>query len=249
MMPIASFKLRKRQKGTKRKAFSAYLDSSGVAAVEFAFILPLLLLIYLGANGLTQAISAARAATILTRTIADLVSQQPPNAPLTDTTAQNIFAASTAELAPFSTTGLKMTLSNIEFVPNGSATTSGGYDAKTRWSVSFSGGALRACAPNPYQGPVITAVPNGTRPSMTTMPVGLYAAGFLIVADVTYVYNPTLGLFTWDMANGRASSSPVAFNMSRTEYMRPRQTDNIRYTAGSSGTTATICPISSPQVN
>ena len=226
-----------------------FRDTSGVAAVEFAFILPLLLLLYLGTNGLTQAISAARGTTVLTRTLADLVSQQPPNVNITDTSAQNIFAASTAELAPFPTTGLTMTLSNVEFVANAAATASGGYDAKTRWSVSFSGGTLRACAPNPYKGPVLTPVANGTKPTMTTMPLGLYAAGFVIVADVSYIYAPTLGLFTWDMANGRASSSPTSFSMNRTEYMKPRQTDNIRYTAGSSGTTATICPISSPQVD
>ena len=248
MTPNGSLAARDRLRQAGERLPYALRDASGVAAVEFAFILPLLLLIYLGTNGLTQAISAARGTTVLTRTLADLVSQQPANVPLTDAISQNIFAASTAELAPFSTTGLKMTLSNVEFVANAAATASGGYDAKTRWSVSFSGGTLRACAPNPYKGPVLTPVANGTSPSMTTMPVGLYAAGFVIVADVAYVYAPTLGLFTWDMANGKASSSPIAFNMNRTEYMRPRQTDNIRYTTGS-GPTATICPISSPQVN
>ena len=91
-------------------------DDSGVAAVEFGFILPLLLLLYIGTNTLTQAISAARAVTVLARTLADLVSQQPANTNLTNSVMADIFNASTAVLAPFPTTSLKMTLSNVEFV-------------------------------------------------------------------------------------------------------------------------------------
>ena len=220
-------------------------DRSGVAAVEFAFILPLLLLLYVGANTLMQAISATRAVTVLTRTIADLTSQQPANNNLSDAVVQDIFNASTAVLAPFPTTNLKMTLSNVEFVANAASTGSNGFDAKTRWTVSFTGGTLRPCLGNPK----LTPVPNGTDPSATTLPVGLYAAGFIIVADVSYTYIPTVGLFTWANANGQVGGTIIPIRMRRTAYMRPRQTDNIRYSPSSSSTTATVCPIASPQVS
>ncbi len=219
--------------------------NSGVAAVEFGFILPLLLLLYVGTNTLTQAISAARAVTVLARTLADLVSQQQANTNLTDSVVADIFNASTAVMAPFPTTSLKMTLSNVEFVYN---STSKAYDAKTRWTVSFSGGTLRPCATTAgTTNPTLTPVPNGTDPSTTTMPVGLYGAGFLIVSDVSYVYRPTIGLFTWGNANGQTGSI-TNITMNRTSYMRPRQTDNIRYTPGSASNTASICNIASPQV-
>lgn len=226
----------------RRLLIDAGRDGSGVAAVEFAFIGPLLLLLYLGTAGLTQAISAARAVTVLARTLSDLVSQQPANVNLTDTLAQNIFSASTAVMAPFPTTSLKMTLSNVEFVADAASTSSNMLDAKVRWTVTFSGGTLRPCGTSP----LLTPVANGSSPSPTTMPLGLYATGFLIVADVNYSYTPAISLFTWGMANGKANTGPLSFPMSRTSYMRPRQTDNIRYT---SGQTAQICTIASPQVS
>lgn len=220
----------------------AIRDQSGVAAVEFGFILPLLLLLYVGVSSLTQAISAARGVTVLSRTLADLVSQQPRDVNITDSIAKDIFASSTIVLAPFSPSSLKMTLSNVEFVVNAAATDSNGYDAKTRWTVSFSNGTLRPCGTNPK----LTWVPNTSKPSATTMPLGLYAAGFLIVADVSYTYTP--GLFNWGNANGQ-STTFTTFNMNRTTYMRPRQTDNIRYTPSTASNTASICNIASPQTS
>ncbi|MBE7247719.1 MAG: pilus assembly protein [Actinomycetospora chiangmaiensis] len=211
----------------------------GMAATEFALMLPLLLLMYVGTVGVTSAVSASRATVVLARTLTDLVSQQAANVALTDSTTSNIFNASTAVMAPFSIASLKMTLSNVEFVANPAAVTSGGLDAKTRWSVSLSNGPLRPCR-------VLTPVANGSTPSATTMPQGIYAAGFVIVADVSYTYTPSFGYFTWTFANDGTTTSPLSFTMARTTYMRPRQTDNVRYTSGQS---ATICPIAAPQAS
>ena len=80
------------------------------------------------------------------------------------------------------------------------------------------------------------------------MPLGLYTAGFIIVADVSYTYQPTIGLFTWGNANGQTGGIAHQIVMNRTSYMRPRQTDNIRYTPSTASNTASICNIASPQV-
>ena len=215
-------------------------DQRGIAMVEFAMILPLMLVLYVCTSAVTLAVSASRSTAVLARTLTDLTSQQKANTPLTDTTAKNIFNASTTVMAPFPTTTLKMTLSNVEFVVNPASTASNGLDAKTRWTVTFSGGTLRPCAGRP----LLTPVANGSTPSPSTIPFGLYSEGFLIVADVTYVYTPTFGYFNYNFETGKAASSAISFTMSHTTYMRPRQTDNIRYT---SGQTAVICPITSPQ--
>ncbi len=215
-------------------------DEGGVAALEFAIILPLMLMLYIGTAAITEAVSASRAVVVLARTLSDITSQQPGNINLTDTSAQEIFNSATTLLVPFPTNTLKMTLSNVEFVANSKSTQSNGFDAKTRWTVSFSSGTLRPCLGSPN----LTPVPNGTPPSPSSIPLGLYTSGFLIVADVSYTYVPSFGMFNWNWSKGTGGGGWTgSFPMSRTAYMRPRQTDNIRYTGGS----AQICPIASPQ--
>ncbi len=198
-------------------------------------MLPLMLVLYICTAAITQGVSASRSTVLLARTLTDITAQQKANINLTDATVTDIFNASTTVMAPFSTTTLKMTLSNVEFVADASATASNQLDAKTRWTVTFSGGTLRPCTT-----PLLTPAANGARPSPSTIPLGLYVAGFLIVSDVSYAYTPGFGYFNF----GQTGPSSITFNMTHTSYMRPRQTDNIRY---QSGQTAQICPIASPQ--
>ena len=213
-------------------------DRAGVAATEFALVLPLMLLAYIGTCAVTSAVSASRSTTLLSRAVTDLVSQQPSGQPLTDTSLKTLLAAATAVMAPLPLSPLKVTVSNVEFVPNAAATASNGLDARTRWTVSFTGGPLRPCAK-----PMLVPAANDASPSPKTLPVGLYTDGFLIVADVSYTYTPSFGAFAFDLGGGQGR---LAFTMARTSYMRPRQTDNIRYATGQS---ASVCPIAAPQAS
>lgn len=83
--------------------------SHGTAAIEFAMVLPLMLLIYLGTAETTQGVMASRKATIAAQTIADIVTQQAESASgggvnnMTDTTMGAIFNATAAIMQPFST--------------------------------------------------------------------------------------------------------------------------------------------------
>ncbi|NDU79348.1 pilus assembly protein, partial [Actinomadura sp. DSM 109109] len=52
-----------------------FRDERGIALVEFALSVPLLLLMFIGSYQLTDAISAYRKVTTATRAIADLSSQ------------------------------------------------------------------------------------------------------------------------------------------------------------------------------
>lgn len=214
-------------------------DRGGVAAVEFALVLPLMLIVYVGTCAVTSAVSASRSTTLLSRTVTDLVSQQQANTPLTDTSLRAMLAAAATVMAPFPLAALKVTVSNVEFVADPAATATNSLDARTRWTVTFTGGNLRPCTD-----PHLTAAGNTDGPSPTSLPVGLYKAGFLIVADVSYTYTPSFGFFTYDAGSGQASGSPLTFSMGRTSYMRPRQTDNIRYAPGQ---TASICPLVAAQ--
>src|SRR5487761_1233206 len=101
-------------------------DKRGVAAVEFALILPLMLFIYLGASEVTQGLMASRKATLVARTLADLVSQQQSGVNLADTDLQEVFGAAATIMSPFAVTGtpapLQATISSIAFISDPSNT-------------------------------------------------------------------------------------------------------------------------------
>ncbi|WP_336487875.1 TadE/TadG family type IV pilus assembly protein [Methylobacterium nigriterrae] len=70
-------------------------EAGGVAAVEFALILPLLIALYLGAVETTRAIDNSRKFSLFARAVADLSGRAPM------TTMDPIFSASAAILQPF----------------------------------------------------------------------------------------------------------------------------------------------------
>lgn len=200
-------------------------DRRGVAAVEFALILPLMLTLYLGTSELTQGVMASRKATLVARALSDLVGQLAAGNAMTDTEATNIFNAATAVMSPFPTSSLKMTITSVEFVANAAATNK--YDAKPRWTIIRNGGTARPCAK-------LTAVANTVKPASTNMPNGMYQSGSIIVADVSYTYDPPFGkaLLEW-------SQTASVVNMSQTTYMRPRNQTLIGISTGVTG--ATTC--------
>ena len=94
-------------------------DHSGISAVEFALILPMMLSIYLGTVELSQAVAVDRKVTLTSRTLADLASQVSSinNADMT-----NILNATAAVISPFDTTKLKVVVSAVNIDNNGNAT-------------------------------------------------------------------------------------------------------------------------------
>ena len=203
-------------------------DRHGVAAVEFAIILPLMLTLYLGGAELTQGLITTRKSTNVASALSDLVAEQAAGATLTDSEIADVFAAATAIMSPYSTTSLKMTVSSVEFVTDSNAAT--GFDAKIRWTITNNGGTPRPCQ-------IMTGVANNSNPSPTTMPAGIYPASgsaqaTAIISDTTYIYTPAIGgsLLAW-------SSTAASLTFTHTTYMRPRNQYSITY----SGSTGTVC--------
>ena len=60
-----------------RKARSLRKDQSGMAAIEMAFVFPVMLTIYFGLVDITNLLSANRRVTLAASTLADLVTQAP----------------------------------------------------------------------------------------------------------------------------------------------------------------------------
>lgn len=200
----------------------------GVAALEFALLAPVFILLYVGAGEVSQAVMTSRKVEALSRTLADLVSQQPTSnqtssapAPANATTQailQTILGASTAIMAPSSLSSLKMTISAVDIVNNAQNMC---CSFKVRWSYTQSG-TLRPCNVNltpvsPTQKPSPTTVSWDMVPPVPQLPNPVP----LLIADVSYTYQGPFSSQWIDFSGG----------MTRTSYMFPRTTGQVIATA------------------
>ena len=140
-------------------------DRKGVAAVEFAFILPLLVTIYFGVVETTYAIMADRKVNSVTSTVADLVAQTKT---VNQAELNDIFAAATAIMVPFEATELSIIVSSVVIDKKGNATVD--------WSAAAPGSGTAPRSGSSF------ALPNGLDIPNTS----------LIVAKVDYQYNSFL---------------------------------------------------------
>src|ERR1700688_4307843 len=110
-------------------------DSSGIAAIEFAMIVPIMLLMFFGTLEFSSGVAVDRKVTLIARTLADLTSQATSVA---DTDLINFFTASISILTPYSPTPTHATISEIYVDSNNIA--------KIQWSktATIPGGSTQA---------------------------------------------------------------------------------------------------------
>lgn len=87
-------------------------DKSGVAAVELAFIFPVMLVLYFGLVDVTNLLSANRRVTLTSSTIADLVTQS--SGTVTESDLQGFFNAAAPIMDPLDTTSMGLELFSYE---------------------------------------------------------------------------------------------------------------------------------------
>ena len=85
-------------------------DRRGTAAVEFAFVAPVMILMYYGLAELTQGMMADRRAGHVASAIGDLVAQ---DTVINDSEMTDVFNVGKAIIAPFPATGLSMRVTSI----------------------------------------------------------------------------------------------------------------------------------------
>jgi Flp pilus assembly protein TadG len=154
----------------RRLAARLVRDRSGIAAVEFAVIVPIMLVLFFGVVEITNGITAYRDVSIMAHTTSDLTTQ---SLSVQDSDLTNFFNASTGILYPFvtSTTDPKLEQSIAELWVNSS------LQARVQWAKNSDGSA-----PNPP----------GT---IVTIPVSLQVANtYVIYSSVSYLYVPTGGI-------------------------------------------------------
>lgn len=82
----------------RRSARALRRDRSGVAAIEFAMILPIMLVAFFGTVEVCAAVAIDRKVTLIARTLSDLTSQAA--ASVDSTYLQNVFTASISIITP-----------------------------------------------------------------------------------------------------------------------------------------------------
>ncbi len=140
-------------------------DRRGVAAIEFAMIMPLLLALYLGGYETAQAMATYRKMAATTVELANITAQYTT---MSSSDMTSVMNASAQIMAPYSTTNLSIVMSEI--------TTDANSHATVTWSNAYNGGA--ALTPG----------------AAFTLPSGLVAAStsYVLVRTV-YSYVPTVG--------------------------------------------------------
>jgi Flp pilus assembly protein TadG len=146
-----------------RAAPGLLADRRGLAAVEFAFILPVMMVMLFGTVEFSSAIAIDRKVTLMARTLSDLTSQATTVA---SSDLTNFFAAATGIMTPYPTTTLSSTITELYIDPST-------LKAKVEWS--------QGSAP-------LTIGSFVTVPSTLAV-----AGTYLIFSQVSYTYVPTVG--------------------------------------------------------
>jgi Flp pilus assembly protein TadG len=85
-------------------------DCRGIAATEFAMIVPIMLVVFFGTVEFSSGVAVDRKVTLMSRTLSDLTSQ---SISVADADLSNFFAAGTAIMTPYSSTPINSTITEL----------------------------------------------------------------------------------------------------------------------------------------
>jgi Flp pilus assembly protein TadG len=180
---------------------------SGLAAVEFALLLPMMLAIWIGMVVVTDALNADRKVTVLTRTLSDLATQFTV---ISQPDLDTVFNATASVMWPKPADKLGMRLTSIDV--------DGASVAWVDWSGVPTNSALRG---------TYTATARCTK--VSTLPAGiLVPRTSVILAETSMKYTASLatelvGTFFKSLFSG--GEMPLGDKL----YMRPRQVTKVTF--------------------
>ena len=160
MKPMRAIWLRMR-----RRALELRGNNSGVAAVEFAMIIPVMAVLLFGTNEFSAGVAIDRKVTIMARTLSDLTSQ---NTSVTDTQLTNFFNAGNAIMTPYPSAPVKGTITELYVNPST-------LKARVQWSKGAA----------PHSPGDIVEIPDALKIGGT----------YLIFSEVKYKYVPSVAWF------------------------------------------------------
>jgi Flp pilus assembly protein TadG len=137
-------------------------DNRGVSAVEFALLAPVMIGLYFGCAEIANGVGADRKVSLISAALANLTAQVTT---ISTSDMTNIFDASSAIIAPYSSSNLRMTVTCIKIDANRVAT--------VKWSQTRGGTANSG--------------------SMTIPSALAVANSTLILSEASFAYTPTVG--------------------------------------------------------
>lgn len=139
-------------------------DHRGVAAVEFALVVPVVIVVYLGGFEVMEASTVYRKLTDTTVQLANVTAQYTT---MSSADVDNVLGASAQIMTPYPTTDLTIVLSEV--------TTNNAGAGEVAWSQAYQGTAL---APG----------------ASVTMPAGFQTPNTsYVLVQTTYAYQPVIG--------------------------------------------------------
>ena len=170
--------------------------------IEFAMIVPMMLVLFFGTVEFSSGVAVDRKVTLVARTLSDLTSQSLASpATLADADLTNFFTASTIDfVSVFADTDHRLSFRRSMSTPT--------TIAKIQWSkagvVSSASSPATLATSTRSAGDVVTSI----------VPTALLVPQtYLILSEVSYLYTPTVG---YVMAKS-------GVNLSDLEFTRPRQ--------------------------
>ena len=221
-------------------------DRRGVSAIEFAVVLPMLVMLMLGGIQLVTYVNATRKVELVAQSISQMLSQAvpPPGSTIATVNATDLHFSYDASLVLFPSLmkdgprqGLQwwqdiaINYASVSFTQTSTgcsdpADMSACYTANVVWTSSGTpGGNERPCAI-----PLLPAA-NAAPPSPGTLPRSVYGPGTLIVIDVVFTFKPSFG----------AKFFPES-RIARSVYVQPRYATLVNYDTANSDGIASKCP-------
>jgi len=186
------------------RLFSIYrrfnASTRGVAAIEFAMILPVPLIALLATFDGGNAIAVYMKVRSATYTLAAITNQYSITTPIQSTDMTAITGATSAVLSPYSSASIVVVISQLAISAAGKTT------ATVDWSATLNGAPLGVGTAVTLPGTIATSTTCSSYPC------------YLIYAQVTYKYTPMFGYF----AQG-------GITLSDSEFVTPRSSVCIPY--------------------
>lgn len=208
---LKSWMMKPRQLARKLRA-----DRRGVAAIEFAMLVPIMLVLFFGTVEFSVGVAANRKVSLMAQTLSDLTSR---SISVSDTDITNFFTAGTGIMTPYVAPAYNATSSQISELWIDPST----GNARVQWSKATGTGYVALAVGSTVTLPTT----NGGDLIVRDASGAIVAGQYLIYSQVKFLYQPVV--------NYKIGGSAPTFTLTDVSYTRPRQAACVIYPTPTSG--------------